>query len=90
MPQPVLCHGHGGKVPHRRGADLHCSHECAEQHRAAQSIFEQVLKDTGFSQSKETPNLWQRDGVHLSIEEVMREGLDSTLARHREAVNARL
>jgi hypothetical protein len=86
----MLCHGHGGKVSHRRGADLYCSKECAEQHRAAQSIFEQVLRDTGFSQMKDVPNLWERDGVHLSIDEVLREGLDSTLARHREAVDARL
>ena len=90
MPRPLQCHGHGGDFVHRRGADLHCSHECAEQHRAAQLIFEQVLRDTGFSQVKEVPNLWQREGVHLSIEEVMREGIDPTLARHRAAVEARL
>lgn len=90
MPQPILCHGHGGKVHHRHGADLHCSPECAAQHRAAQQIFEQVLKDTGFRQVSDVPNLWQREGVHLSIEEVMREGLDSALARHRQAVEERL
>ena len=90
MPQPILCHGHGGTVPHRVGADLHCSKECEEQHRAAQQLMEQALRDTGFNQSQEVPNLWERQGVHISIEEVLREGLDSTLARHREAVQERL
>lgn len=90
MPQPILCHGHGGKVPHRRGADLHCSKECEAQHRAAQQLFEAALQDTGFSQVKETPNLWLKDGVHVSIEQVMREGFRQTLDQHRESVEARV
>ena len=73
MPQPLRCHGHGGDFAHRRGADLNCSKECEAQLRAAQSIFEKVLEDTGFSRVQEVPNIWKREGVHLSIEEVMRE-----------------
>jgi len=90
MGQKLLCHGHAGHFSHRHGADIHCSKECEEQHHAVQQFLEKALRDTGFNQRKDVPNLWERDGVHISIEEVMREGLDPTLARHREAVNARL
>ena len=82
----LFCHGHGGQFAHRRGADLHCSNECAGQHRAAQQLFERALSDAGFHQSQDVPNLWELDGVHISIEQVMREGMDQTLARHRAAV----
>jgi hypothetical protein len=85
MPANKLCHGHAGPFTHTHGADLHCSSECAGQHRAAQQIFEKALTDAGFNQVKEIPNLWERDGVRISIEQVMREGMDETLARHRSA-----
>jgi hypothetical protein len=83
------CHGHGASFPHRAGADLHCSEECAGQHRAAESLFVKALQNAGFHQSEAVPNLWERDGVQISIEQVMREGMDETLARHRAAVAAR-
>lgn len=86
MPKVLQCHGDGGLFPHRHGADLHCSEECAGQHRVAQTLFEQSLSHAGFHQVKEIPNLWERDGVHISIEKVMREGLDQTLAEHRAAL----
>lgn len=52
-------------------------------------MFEATLADTGFIQVKEIPNLWVKDGVHVSIDEVMREGLHPTLARHQQAVRER-
>lgn len=90
MAQPLHCHGHAGQFRHQHGADLHCSHECREQYRAAQLMFEEALRQAGFSQVKDVPNLWLKDGVHLSIDEVIREGMDQTLAKHRAAVEARL
>jgi hypothetical protein len=67
---------------------LHCSEECASQHRADQAVSEEALRNAGFHQVESIPNLWELDGVHISIEKVMREGLDQTLAEHREAVEA--
>ena len=90
MAQPLLCHGHAGSFPHRRGVGLHCSKECEARHLTDKQIVEEQLKHAGFTQVKEVPNLWERDGVHLSIEEAMREGLDSTLARHQDVVASRV
>lgn len=89
MRNPLLCHGHAGEFQRGRGADLHCSTECAGQHKVAREMFEKALTDAGFNQVKEVPNLWEQNGVHISIEQVMREGMDETLARHRAAVRDR-
>ena len=88
--QALLCHGCGGSFPHRHGAGLFCSQECEEQHRAAQEIMEEALRAAGFNQSADVCNLWERDGVHISIEKVMREGLHQALAQHQRAVDERL
>jgi hypothetical protein len=81
------CHGCGAHFQNRKGADLHCSDECAGQHQAAQTMFQESLTKAGFVQVANVPNLWVKDAVHISMEQVMREGLDETLARHREVVN---
>lgn len=88
--QSLHCHGHAGLFPHRHGAGIHCSPECEAQHRADQLAAEAELQKAGFTQSKEIPNLWELNGVHISIEEVLREGMDKTLALHRAAVAERL
>lgn len=82
------CHGCGASFQNRKGADLHCSKECEGQHQAAQSMFQKSLEAAGFTQVADVPNLWVKNEVHISLEQVMREGLDETLARHREVVNA--
>lgn len=51
-------------------------------------MFQKSLEAVGFTQVSDVPNLWVKDAVHISLEQVMREGLDETLARHREVVNA--
>jgi hypothetical protein len=90
MAQPGFrCHGCARAFHHRSGADLHCSKECEERHRADQQAMESALKNAGFHQLKEIPNLWERDGVHLSIEQVMRNGFDQSLAEHRRAIKER-
>lgn len=44
-------------------------------------MIEEALGKAGFSQMKDVPNLWEKDGMHLSIEKVIREGLDQALAQ---------
>jgi hypothetical protein len=85
----VFCHGCEKATISHQGGDVFCSDECRKQHAAAKLMFEAVLKDTGFVQSKDVPNLWARDGVHISIEEVMRSGIKETLARHQASCEAR-
>lgn len=89
MPQPLHCHACGRLFPHRRGADLYCSPKCEAQDKAAHGLMQIALHDAGFSQVKEVPNLWLKDGVHISTDEVLREGLAPTLAKHQAVVNDR-
>lgn len=89
MARQLLCHGCGGLFFHRHGAGLHCLDQCEAQHVAVKKETEQALRKAGFNQSVDICNLWELDGVHISIEQVMREGMDETLARHRAAVRDR-
>lgn len=82
MAQPFNCRGGDHRFSHRHGADLHCGPECAAQYAAEHQELEARLAREGFTQHKEAPNLWVKDDVHISIEQVMHEGLDSALAGH--------
>jgi hypothetical protein len=90
MASQFLCHGCGGLFSHRHGAGLHCCNQCESQHVAVKEQTEEVLKQAGFHQNADVCNLWELNGVHISIEQVMREGMDETLARHRAAVTERV
>jgi len=54
------------------------SHELALQsgHKEKVAGREVALSAKGFTQVSEVPNLWAKDGVHISIDQVMREGLE--------------
>jgi hypothetical protein len=51
------CHGCGAQFQNRKGADLHCSDECAGQHQAAQTMFQESLTQAGFVQVAERAEL---------------------------------
>lgn len=80
-----MCVGCGENFPHVPGADLYCSGDCRKEHEAALAEAAKVLLSEGFSRVKATPNLFHRDGVAISIEQVMDEGIESTLAAHDRA-----
>ncbi|HLW79301.1 MAG TPA: hypothetical protein VKU44_06845 [Terriglobia bacterium] len=83
------CHGCGGQFQHRPGADLFCSAACREKHEARQDDAEGQLRTAGFRRYLSTPNLWEKGGVVISIEQVLREGLDHALNRHAQALEQR-
>jgi hypothetical protein len=67
---------------------LYCSEACRKGYEAkAQSAVAQ-LKALGFTQHPETPNLFVKDGVHISKEQVHRGNLPELVQKHA-AVAAR-
>jgi len=83
------CHGCGQPFAHQPGADLFCSPECAKAHAARQDEAEAQLKAAGFRRYLAAPNLWEKGGTVISIEQVLREGLDHALTAHARALEAR-
>lgn len=87
MPQkPPVCHHCGKPVPREHGGDLTCGPDCRSRFLSAREASSTELRALGFTEHAETPDLWGKDGVHISIDQVIREGLEETLARHAEAV----
>ncbi len=90
MPQPKLCHGCGKTfTPDPAtggGAQLYCSMACALEAQNRNTQIVAGLKAAGFEQNAEVPNLWAKDGVSVSIEELMHHGLEAVLQRHRRIV----
>lgn len=85
MRRVLLCVGCRETFPHAPGADLFCGDDCRKEHKAALAEVEGDLLSKGFSRDKATPNLFHRDGVAVSIEQVMHEGMESVLAKHDRA-----
>lgn len=84
--KPPVCHHCGKPVPRELGGDLTCSADCRQRFAKARDASELQLRSAGFTQHAEIPSLWAKDGVHISIDQVTREGFEETLARHAEAV----
>jgi len=87
MHKPLVCHHCGlPAVERRHGGDLTCSPDCQENFHKARAAAEDALRASGFTQHVDVPNLWGKDGVHLSIDQVIREGFEPSLALHGETV----
>ena len=85
MAKPVRCLHCGRPKVSKLGGDLTCSPDCRKAFEARRVSAEAALRDNGFTQYPEIPNLWAKDGVHLSIDQVIREGIEKALARHSDA-----
>lgn len=84
----VACHSCEAIKVSPHGGDIHCSPECRKQAEAIRVVMADTLDFHGFTPVAAVPNLFVKDGVHISIEEALREGIEKTLARHKEAVAA--
>lgn len=85
--KPPVCHHCGKPVPRAHGGDLTCGKECRQRYAKARERTGQQLQAAGFIEHAELPGLWAKDGVHISIDQVIREGLKETLARHAAVVD---
>jgi hypothetical protein len=80
------CKSCGAIFQHRPGADLHCGDECRQDYELAIEQAISALRQEGFSRETEAPNLFVKDGVFVSIEQVIHEGFENALAAHARAV----
>ncbi len=64
--------------------DLYCSRECGQ----APKVAHEQLRAQGFTQSAETPNVYTRDGIAVTVEQVSYMGIDAALRVHRATVEA--
>jgi hypothetical protein len=83
------CRHCGQFFPVTPGADLHCSPKCARDYETAKIDTAALLVEQGFALHGEIPNLFVKDGVHVSLEQVMHEGFQRTLEAHSHALAAR-
>lgn len=87
MPKLVTCLQCRRKLPIQYG-DLFCSPKCRKENAAAKVEVEHTLALQGFEPVKGILNLWVKDGVHLTTDQVMHEGLAISTEKHAEAVAA--
>ena len=82
----LACRGGGHNFPGAVGADIHCSDRCRNAQTEAIERAISLLAQNGFTRHEDTPNLLSKDGVSLSLEQVMHEGAEKALERHGRAV----
>lgn len=81
----LLCHGTGRLFPHREGADLFENREAAMAHAFRFEGVQTNLASLGFKQVEDS-NAWEKDGVRITVQQVLQEGIDNVLQKHAEAV----
>lgn len=76
------CHNCGNAFPHKPGVGLHCSQKCeAADNRKKAKIEESILKQ-GFKRNRKAPNVFTKNGVSITLEQVKLNGLKETLKAH--------
>jgi hypothetical protein len=73
-------------VPHQHGVDQFCSTKCREQYAADYAGAAMELGKRGFMHLSEPPNAFLKDGVSVTVEEVLHHGIDQVLSLHAGAV----
>jgi hypothetical protein len=85
VPKPVLCHHCRRRKVSPHGGDATCSPACRRGLAKSRQEAEGKLTQLGFTQVARVLNLWEKGGVHISLDQVIREGIDPTIARHSAA-----
>jgi len=85
MAKTPVCKRCGGKVLH---GNLYCSEACGKIVKAADRANAEQLTKHGFEQDPETPNLWRKDGVAVTLEHVRQIGVPKAIEHHFHAVGA--
>jgi hypothetical protein len=76
------------KKPFRRaaGAGLECGSDCEQAYINAMDAHRKALSAAGFVQHPETPNVWHKDGVAITEEQVKHVGFEKAIRKHTSAV----
>lgn len=64
------------------GDGLYCSASCAAQHKTLLAAAEKALAEEGFKAHIDIKNLYGKNGVYISIEDVVSRGIEKVLAEH--------
>jgi hypothetical protein len=88
MSRPFDCRNCGTKFAWSPGADLFCGDDCRADWDKCLKETEDQLVQAGFSRHAETPNLWIKDNVAISIEQAIHEGFEKAILAHQRAVTA--
>lgn len=83
--KPPVCRVCGNAVVN---GNLYCSHACGDG-RVSHSATAQALEHRGFVRDAETPNVFLKDGIGLTVEHVAHVGLEQALKQHGHAVGVR-
>lgn len=78
------CHGPkcGKAFPHQPGAGLFCSPRCEKAHRAHVERTAGQLVARGFKRNAKAPNVFTKDGISITQEQVKQHGLKEILKLH--------
>jgi hypothetical protein len=68
---------------------LYCKQQCHDEFIEKRRTAKADLLAAGFVQHPEARNTFLHDGVSVSIEQVMRDGLEQTIKAHTEIVAVR-
>ena len=88
MKQPLKCHHCGRKFANANGSDLCCGAECAKAHESAKQGITDGLVAVGFKQESGSPTAYTKDGVTVTVQEVLHVGMDKAMAAHSAAAKA--
>jgi hypothetical protein len=70
-----------------RGA-LYCCATCFKVYSDLQQRTREELVAAGFTQHGETPNVFEKDGVLVSLEQVMKHGIDEAYEKAAHAIQS--
>jgi hypothetical protein len=73
-------------MPRVSGAGLHCGDDCEKEHQGQIEADRNSLFSSGFTLS-EVPNVFEKDGVSLTLGEVKHVGIDKALVIHAQTVS---
>lgn len=79
MKKTPVCRTCGGKVLY---GNLYCSQACGKLKKATDQANADQLVKQGFSQDPDTPNIFVKDGVAVTLDHVAHIGITKTLSRH--------
>ncbi len=88
--KPLACRHCGTQFRRSAGAGLFCGDNCELAHDKANASNRESLLSAGFTQHEETPNIWVKDGVAVTEEQVKHQGLVKALHKHAGAVHERI
>jgi predicted ATP-dependent serine protease len=80
------CRHCGKRFPKTLGAGLCCGDDCQTEYAKHAETISDQLSAAGFEQSSEAPNMWSKDNVSITIEEVKHVGLDEAIRKHGAVV----